>query len=1150
MPAVVRPGPLVVRPAPPDEGARLVALDRYAILDTPPEESFERAVRLAAALFDVPIAFISFLDAERQWFKAAVGADLCEAPRRGSFCDPVIRSGAPLVVEDAQVDPRFAHNPFVTGPAGVRFYAGAPLTTPDGHCVGTLCVIGVEAREAPDLAPLRDLAATVVAELELRREVAQRCAAERTLAAEKEQAEHVLEGMGEALFAFDGAGRLTYLNAQAAALAGGGADALVGTTIEDLVPGERGVRLAAACRRAVCEGRPDEFELGSSEGDAWFHVRVCPHARGLTAFVSDATERHRAEETGRRREAILEGAGAAADALRRAADFHFLRGAAWDDELHALLAHLGRSTGAGRAYVIGARPAPGGRGGAVGEWTAPGVEAWAAGARAAAPPGVAAWWAERLGRGETVTVRASEAPEPERRRLASRGSASVVAVPVLAGGEWWGVLGLETGDPARTWAEAEVDALRVVAASLGAAVQRQESRVVLRESEEQLRLLIDGVPDHSIFLIDAGGRIETWNAGAERLKGYTAAEAIGLPYRAFYPPDDVAAGVPDEVLRRAAAEGSATTEGWRVRKDGSRFWVSGTVTALRDEPGADGGPGRLRGFGKVVRDATEEWEAAERLRQDKDRLQERVAERTAALAETSEQLEVEIRQRRHDKRWITQLGTLLDRAQDAIWVLDAESVTAYANRSAQQLYGWGPVEWLGRDIRDLLGAPLDTRHAEAFGTALAEGEWAGELRQRTRAGTDIVVESRWTFVEGEGDDLGSILVVNTDVSERKALLLRARRVEDLGRLAGGIAHDINNVLGPILMSLQLLAMRAGDDDATRKLLGTLESAATRGAGLVRQLLSYMRGARGEWAPVSVVPLVDEVGQILQETLPSNVALDLAVADDLPHVVADPTQLHQVLMNLTINARDAMPGGGALAVAVEDRTVDAAEAERYRDGRVGRFVRVTVSDTGVGMPPDVLDRVFDPFFTTKEGGTGLGLANVVGIVKGHGGFVVVESAEGAGTRFDVFLPAAETSAPPEAAGGGAAEPLADAGGAVLVVDDNEAMRGAACGVLASHGYRPVPAAHGADALDQLDAHGPVCAVLTDMMMPVMDGPALARALNERAPDLPVIGMSGLTTPGEAAAGGARFAGFLPKPFQAGDLLQALDEVLATPPAPSA
>ena len=865
-----------------------------------------------------------------------------------------------------------------------------------------------------------------------------------------------------------------------------------------------------------------------------------------------------------------------------------------------------------------------------------------------------------------MAAQAGALGDADRRALDARGARSAVAVPVFAGGKWWGVLGLDAGH-ARGWAEAEVDALRVVASSLGAAVQRRRSEAALRESEaryrglveeagfviyradargrctyanavalrlaggpgadvvgrpllsfvrrdyrrelaalyaaqvaegtpqtyaevpcvtadgetvwlaqnvrvlreggrpdgavvglhavardvterreaeaarhrsqEELRLLIDGVRDHSVFLMDSDGRVATWNTGAERLMGYDAAEAVGLPCRTFYLADDVAAGGPDETLRRAVAEGAAATEGWRVRKDGSRLWVAGTITALRDEPGPGGGPGRPRGFAVVVRDATEEWEAAERLRQDKDQLQER--------------LEVEAHQRRQDKRWLGQLGALLDRAQDAIWVLDAEGVLAYANRSARQLYGWGPVEWLGRDVRDVLGAPLDTRHAEAFATALAEGEWTGELRQRTRAGADVVVESRWTFVRDEADGTGSILVANTDVTERKALVLRARRVEDLGRLAGGIAHDINNVLGPILMSLQMLAARAGDDAAARKLIGTLESGATRGAGLVRQLLGYMRGARGEWAPVSVVPLVDEVGQILRDTLPSNVALDLAVADGLPPVVADPTQLHQVVMNLAINARDAMPGGGTLAVAVEDRTVDAAEAGRYRDGRVGRFVRVTVADTGVGMPPDVLAKVFDPFFTTKETGTGLGLANVVGIVKGHGGFVVVESAEGVGTRFDVFLPAAAT--------GDAAAAAADAGGAaeggrgevVLVVDDNEAMGETACAALEAHGYRTLRAAHGADALDVVEARfggaDPVRAVLTDMMMPVMDGPTLARTLGACAPDLPVIGMSGLTTPDEAAEGGARFAAFLHKPFPADDLLRALDRALAAPPA---
>ena len=304
----------------------------------------------------------------------------------------------------------------------------------------------------------------------------------------------------------------------------------------------------------------------------------------------------------------------------------------------------------------------------------------------------------------------------------------------------------------------------------------------------------------------------------------------------------------------------------------------------------------------------------------------------------------------------------------------------------------------------------------------------------------------------------------------------------------------------------------------------------------------MRGARGEWSSIAIIPLVDEIESLLRDALPCAIALTIEVDDEVPAVMADPTQLHQVVMNLAVNARDAMPDGGDLRIEVRDCELSARAAAAYEGGHAGRFVAISVSDTGRGIPPEMVARVFEPFFTTKEEGTGIGLATVADIVRSHGGFVGVKSAEGIGTRFDVFLPAAEGEVPhAEAAETDSA--LRGQGELVLVVDDKVGMRAATCGVLETHGFQTIGAADGTEALAAFAEHTAIQIVLTDMMMPGMDGPALVQALEAQAPGLPVIGMSGLATYERAAEVRGSLAGFLDKPFTAAALLKAIGAALA-------
>jgi two-component system, cell cycle sensor histidine kinase and response regulator CckA len=393
----------------------------------------------------------------------------------------------------------------------------------------------------------------------------------------------------------------------------------------------------------------------------------------------------------------------------------------------------------------------------------------------------------------------------------------------------------------------------------------------------------------------------------------------------------------------------------------------------------------------------------------------------------------------------------------------------------------------------------------------------------------------------------SMLMVNTNVTEKKkfeAQLLRVQRMESIGTLAGGIAHDLNNVLTPILMAVDLLK-DPPDEDARRDLLTTIEESTERGAEMVRQILSFARGMEGRRVLVQIKHLVRDLEKVIGSTLPKSIAVGVRLARELWPLLGDPTQLYQVLMNLCVNARDAMPGGGRLTLAAENRWLDETAARAHPDARPGPYVQLRVADTGTGIPPAILDRIFDPFFTTKEigKGTGLGLSTVLGIVRGHGGFLTVASEVGRGTEFTICLPAADTSAtgpgeeeqPPECPGRGEL---------ILVVDDEASIRELARATLTAQGYRVQTAREGTEAVAlYARLRTEVQLVLTDMMMPVMDGPATIRALRQLAPDVRILATSGLAV---APAVGQADA-FLPKPFAAHDLLAAVRQVLDRQPA---
>ena len=493
---------------------------------------------------------------------------------------------------------------------------------------------------------------------------------------------------------------------------------------------------------------------------------------------------------------------------------------------------------------------------------------------------------------------------------------------------------------------------------------------------------------------------------------------------------------------------------------------------------------------------------------------------------------------------IREQAELIDLAPDAIFVCDLGERITHWNPAAARLYGWSAAEALGQRADVLLARGETSDMPEV--QPMAADEWRGETAQVTRDEKEIVVESRRKLLRDAAGQPKAILTINTDVTEKKQLeaqFLRAQRLETIGTLASGIAHDLNNALAPSLMSIDLLRDRL-KDQRDIALIDMLEESTQRGARLVRQILGFARGGSGEKAEVQVQHLVAEAQRMLSQTFPRSIEIKIERPHDLWPVPGNATQLDQVLMNLCVNARDAMPDGGQLVITLENRCLTALECAALPPLRPGPAVLLTVADTGTGMPPEVREKIFDPFFTTKElrQGTGLGLFTVGGVVKAHGGCVTVESEVGHGTRFKVYLPA--TGAPTGArspAAGPAPELPRGHGERVLVVDDEPAMLSATGAILEHLGYEPLFAGDGVGALKLFTKHqDSIRLIITDSMMPHLNGTILARAIRRLSPELPILMMTGSLDHGEPADDA--ISERLLKPVRAEDLLRAIHRAL--------
>jgi PAS domain S-box-containing protein len=507
----------------------------------------------------------------------------------------------------------------------------------------------------------------------------------------------------------------------------------------------------------------------------------------------------------------------------------------------------------------------------------------------------------------------------------------------------------------------------------------------------------------------------------------------------------------------------------------------------------------------------------------------------------------DITERKKSEAQIQDQAAFLDKARDGILVRDLDGKIQFWNKGAERMYGWGRAEVIDRKKDELLQVDPE-KHEKGNELTLSEGEWHGELKHVTKDQREITVEARWTLIRDNEGQPKSVLEINTDITEKKKIegqFMRAQRMESIGTLAGGIAHDLNNILAPIMMAIEILKTTS-DDEQSQKILGTIEVSAKRGADIVRQVLSFARGLEGQRIEVQPMHLLKDLESIIRDTFPKDIQLQFSVPIDTWTILGDPTQVHQILLNLCVNARDAMPDGGNLTVAVENCIVDESSLETL-PVKLGRYANISVTDSGTGIPQPIIDKIFEPFFTTKElnKGTGLGLSTVMAIVKSHEGAINVYSEPGKGTTFKVYLPAMDIST--EARGTVMEEVSLPRGNGqtILVVDDEASILSITGQTLQAFGYRVITATDGANAVAIFAEHkNEIAVVLTDMMMPVMDGATMIHVLTRIQPTIKIVATSGLNSNRSATKmNGTGVKHFLTKPYSASSLLKTMQIILS-------
>lgn len=1192
-----------------DELTRLTALDRYQILDTPAESAFDDLAHLAAFICQTPIALISFMDRDRQWFKSSVGLTVLEMPRSMTFCAHTILHDQPFIVPDTAADLRFVAHPFVVGEPNIRFYAGVPLITAEGMRLGTLCVLDSLPHQlgAEQITALQVLSRQVIAQLELRRRFQEHPPNEPEPVAQcacTQQEQRLAETVSVGIYRTDAAGHYTYVNNFWCKMAGLTAEAALGIGwLSGIHPGDRD-HIASAWDATVQSNLPFCAEYRFQRPDG-----------GVRWVLGQATAEY--SPTGE-----LSGyVGSVTDISKQQAVWHDRQ------ELEAMLRqekeYMSHIVTAAPALICGIAPD------GITRFVNPAVTR---------TTGYATeelvehnWWTRFYPEDEYWQVEQlfhdfaqGEVTNYEMTLTTKHGEKRVVS--------WNSV---------NRWSE-QNELLEVIGIGIDVTQQKQ-AEAALQKSLREIADIKFALDQSAIVAItDCKGVIKYVNDKFCCISQYNRSELLGRTHQLInsgYHPKSFF-----EQMWKHISNGHIWRGEIRNRaKDGTFYWVDTTIVPL---VGSDGKPHH---YVAIRSDITERKQAEEALklqeallRSTRNQLQHLLASSPAVIyschvsddfgttfisdnvtllcgytpqdfindatfwsahihpddrprvfaeleqlqrqshliyeyrflhkdghyrwtqdevklirtendtpvelvgcwQDITERKQAEMALRESEERF----RLLIEGVKDyAIYLLSPDGCIVGWNAGAERISGYQADEIIGQHVTCFYIKP-DVRQDkpnENLKTAIAQG-WCEDEGWRVRKdGSQFWANVLITALYDQDGSLRGFSKVTRDITEKKQLeqqVLRAQRMESLGTLAGGIAHDLNNVLAPILMAAQLLQTQV-DDEYCQKWIELLTGSAQRGANLVKQVLSFARGMDGERAMLEVRYLLQEIQQIMTETFPKLITLAVDVDPNLWPTCGDATQLHQVLMNLCVNARDAMPHGGKLSIRAENLVIDEHYARMQLDLKPGFYIRITVSDTGVGISPGIIDRIFEPFFTTKEvgKGTGMGLSTTLGIIKSHEGVLNVSSQVGKGSEFKVYLPAVSTTVLPTAAQNSL--PVGQ-GELILLVDDEAAIREIMQSSLERYGYHVLTASDGIEAIVLYAQHQTeISLAIVDMMMPTMDGTTTIQALHKMRSDLKIIAVSGLVTSHQLSESTTdNVQAFLPKPFTTQELLIKLHQVL--------
>jgi PAS domain S-box-containing protein len=622
--------------------------------------------------------------------------------------------------------------------------------------------------------------------------------------------------------------------------------------------------------------------------------------------------------------------------------------------------------------------------------------------------------------------------------------------------------------------------------------------------ERRYQYLISGISDYAIYMLDPNGHVSSWNAGANRFKGYLAQEILGEHFSRFYTPEDREAGMPARALDTALNEGKFEAEGWRVRKDGSRFWAHVVIDPIYNEEGA------LLGFAKVTRDVTERKVAEDKLRESEQRF-----------------------------RLLVQGVT-----DYAIYMLSPEGIVTNWNSGAERIKGYTQQDIVGQHFSRfyteedrIAGVPK-----RALSTAAEVGRFEAEGWRVRKDGSRFWAHVIIDAIHDEDGKLVGFAKITRDLTEKRKAdqaleaaniaLYQAQKMESIGQLTGGVAHDFNNLLSVLSSGLEVLELQRGEgaNRSDARVIESMRRAIDRGARLTQQLLAFARQQPLQAETRNINRIISGFETVLRRAGNPTIEFDIALDRKTLNATIDSARFESALLNLVVNARDAMPAGGQLKIATAGVTLGEREAGSLP---AGEYVRVTVSDTGTGMPPDVIARAFEPFFTTKEvgKGTGLGLSQVYGFIRQSGGEVVIDSKEGEGTTISIYLPAVVTDS---------LDATASHTERVLIVEDEPDLMDVAASLFTSMGYEVLTAASGREAIDVLEQKD-VDILFTDVVMPNgMDGLELAAYTREHYPDTKIMLASGYPLPALKQRHGKDFSefAFVNKPYRLSDLARTL------------